>query len=125
MLGSRRPPGDSGPLTAHRQLMGLLLTANGLQSRPSRRADAASGLPPRPRPVWAGLSNCPTPRRSQFRSIANNQPSKRILIPVLPSAFRCGLGAEVSSPIPHELDPSSSLPAWSLLWSPSLAVPRS
>jgi hypothetical protein len=105
--------------------MRLLLTANGLQSRPSRRADAASGPPPTQQPVWAGLSNCLTPRRSRFRSIANSRSSKRILTPVPPSAFRCGLEAEVSSPIPHELDPSSSLPAWSLSSSPWLAVPRS
>jgi hypothetical protein len=100
-------------------------TANGLQSRPSRRADAPSGLPPTPQLVWVELPNFPAPRRSRFRSIANNRSSKRILAPVPPSGFRCGLGAELSSPKPHELAPSLSLPAWSLsslLW---LALLRS
>jgi hypothetical protein len=100
-------------------------TANGLQSRPSRRADAPSGLPPTPQLVWAELSNFPASRRSRFRSIANNRSSKRILAPVPPSGFRCGLGAELSSPKPHELAPSLSLPAWSLSSLLSLALLRS
>src|SRR5215216_722415 len=103
----------------------VVFTANGLQSRPNRRDDAPSD--PRPKlPLVSGeLPNFPAPRRSRFRSIANNRPSKCILAPVLSSGFRCGLGAELSSPKPHEPAPSLSLPASSLsslLW---LALLRS
>src|SRR5207244_8382002 len=91
----------------------LFFTASGLQSRPNHQDDVPSGLPPKLRLVLAGLPNCPAPRHNRFRSIANSRSSTHTPVRVPLSGFQREPVAEVSSPVPRELAPWLSLPAWS------------
>jgi hypothetical protein len=98
----------------HRTPIGALsccFTASDLQSRPNRQGDVPSDLPPKPQLVLAGLPNCPAPKHSRFRSIANSQSSTHIPARVPLSGSQRELVAEVSSPLPREPAPSLSLPA--------------
>jgi hypothetical protein len=116
---------DLYPPTNSSRALSRCFTANGRQSRPTRRGDAPSDLRPKLRQVLDGLTNCPAPRRSRLPSIANSRSSKRIPVPVPLSGFQRELVAEVWLPLPRGLDRSLSLPALSLSLSRSLVVLRS
>src|SRR5947207_9095090 len=105
---------DLYPSTNTGRALSCCFTANGLQSRPSRRGGAPSDLRPRLPLALDGLPNCPAPRHSRLPSIANSRSSKRIPVLVPLSGFQRELMAEVWSPLFLGLDRSLSLPALSL-----------